>query len=190
MSHKHFCEVTGHFWECEGTALRPLAGDTEPSVCMCDTCQVPMEEGDHSGCMIELLACPEHKDEELRAVQENSDDNSDQVLVCPLDNVCLGCRLPMNTHDYQQCMGTSRRKAPVTIQYEPPSPVPHCECGCADADPENVVAWCMWCDHVYVDYTAVTEDQHFARHCPDAPQALKDSARVRQDKPEKHAEEE
>jgi hypothetical protein len=46
--------------------MRPLTGDTEPSICMCDSCQVPMEEGDHSGCMIELLACPEHMDEQLR----------------------------------------------------------------------------------------------------------------------------
>ncbi len=66
MSHKHFCDFAGHFWECAGTAIRPLAGDTEPSVCMCDRCQVPMEQGDHSGCMIELLACPEHMDEQLR----------------------------------------------------------------------------------------------------------------------------
>ena len=53
-------------WDCEGTALRPLVGDTEASVCMCDACHVPMEPGDHSGCMIELLACPEHVDEQLR----------------------------------------------------------------------------------------------------------------------------
>lgn len=66
MSHSHFCEVTGHAWECEGMAMRPLTGDTEPSICMCDTCQVPMEWGDHSKCMIELLACPEHMDEQLR----------------------------------------------------------------------------------------------------------------------------
>lgn len=179
MSHKHFCDVTGHQWECEGAALRPLAGDTEPSVCMCDICQVPMEFGDHSGCMIELLACPEHRDAQLRAMQENRDDNAQRVLVCPEDNVCLGCDLPMYTHDYQQCMNSSRRRAPTTIQYEPPSPVPHCECGCADADPDNVTAWCMWCAHVYVEYNSMTEDQHFAHHCPEAPQELKDSATKR-----------
>jgi hypothetical protein len=104
-----------------------------------------MEEGDHSGCMIELLACPEHMDEQLRAMQEN--------------------------RDYS---------AEVTeLQDEPLLPAPHCECGCADADPENVSGWCMWCDHVYVDYSGATEDQHFARYCPDAAQELKDSARAR-----------
>jgi hypothetical protein len=106
MSHKHFCDFTGHLWECEGMALRPLAGDTEPSVCMCDTCQVPMEFGNHSGCMVELLACPEHRDAQLRAMQENRDDKAEQVWVCPKDNVCLGCGLPTNTHDYQQCLRT------------------------------------------------------------------------------------
>jgi hypothetical protein len=149
-----------------------------------------MEEGDHSGCMIELLACPEHRDEQLRAMQKNDG----QVLVCPEDNVCLGCGLPMNTHDYEQCMNISRPKpdedseeigaadliaGAVEGQDEPLLTVPHCERGCADADPDNVGAWCMWCDHVYLDYSPTTEDQHFARYCPDAPQQLKDSAMAR-----------
>ena len=145
MSPKHWCEVTGHEWACEGTALRPLAGDVEPSICMCDICRVPMEQGDHSGCMIELLACPLHMDEQLRAMQGNR-------------------------FDYAEA---------TEVQDEPLSPAPHCACGCADADPENVTGWCLWCDHVYVDYTRTTEDQHFARYCVDAPQELKDSARAR-----------
>jgi hypothetical protein len=37
----------------------------------------------------------------------------------------------------------------------------------------------MWCDHVYVEYNPTTEDQHFAHHCPDAPQELRESARNR-----------
>jgi hypothetical protein len=37
----------------------------------------------------------------------------------------------------------------------------------------------MWCDHVYVDYNRMTEDQHFARYCPDAPHELKDIATAR-----------
>ena len=144
MSHRHFCDFAGHFWECEGTALRPLAGDTEPSVCMCETCHVPMEQGDHSGCMVELLACPEHRDEQERLMAEMS--------------------------------------AEIDAQSdEEEAALAHCECGCADAAPENVVAWCMWCDHVYGDYSAENEDQHFAHHCPNAPQALRESARKRQD---------
>jgi len=45
-----------------------LAGDTEPSVCMCLNHHVPMEEGDHSECSIELLACPAHRAEQMRAM--------------------------------------------------------------------------------------------------------------------------
>jgi hypothetical protein len=138
-----------------------------------------MEEGDHSECMIELLACPEHMDEQLGAMLGSKFDNPGQVWICPEDNICLGCGLPMNTHDYEQCRNRPRMKAPAIIQYEPPSPVPHCECGCADADPDNAVAWCMWCDHAYVEYTRSTEDQHFATDCLEAPQELKDSARKR-----------
>jgi hypothetical protein len=68
MSHKHFCDHAGHEWECEGKALRPLAGEPEPSVCICIDHQVPMEDGDHSHCTVELFACPEHRDERLRAM--------------------------------------------------------------------------------------------------------------------------
>ncbi len=75
MSHHHFCDVAGHEWECEGTALRPLAGDTEPSICMCLTHGVPMEDGDHSECSIELLACPEHREEQLRKMAEMGANN-------------------------------------------------------------------------------------------------------------------
>jgi hypothetical protein len=25
MTHRHFCDVAGHEWECEGTALRLMA---------------------------------------------------------------------------------------------------------------------------------------------------------------------
>jgi hypothetical protein len=65
VSHQHFCHVAGHYWQCEGTALR--GGDTEPSVCVC-VCGRPLEGFDHSGCQenVELLACPEHGEEQRR----------------------------------------------------------------------------------------------------------------------------
>jgi hypothetical protein len=67
--HKHWCDVRGHEWECQGTAVRPLRGDTEPTPCYCFNHQgVLMEDGDHSQCSIELLACPEHRDQQLRAM--------------------------------------------------------------------------------------------------------------------------
>ena len=70
MSHRHFCDAAGHNWYCEGEALRLNAGDTEPTTCMCVRHEVPMEEGDHSGCPVELLACPEHRDEQHRKMKE------------------------------------------------------------------------------------------------------------------------
>jgi len=60
MSHRHFCDYAGHYWECEGAALRPLSGNAGPSECICLEHQTSMEEGDHSNCPVELLACPEH----------------------------------------------------------------------------------------------------------------------------------
>jgi len=69
MAHLHWCDVAGHEWECQGYALRPLRGDTEPTPCSCLHHQSPMEDGrDHSECSIELLACPEHRDQQLLAM--------------------------------------------------------------------------------------------------------------------------
>ena len=70
MSHRHFCDAAGHDWYCDGKALRPIAGDTKPTTCMCVRHEVPMEQGDHSACPVELLACPEHRDEQQRKMNE------------------------------------------------------------------------------------------------------------------------
>ena len=66
MSHQHFCDFAGHYWECEGTAVRLFA--PEPTVCMCLDHGVPMDEGDHSACSVELLSCPEHRADQMRAM--------------------------------------------------------------------------------------------------------------------------
>ena len=55
MSHKHFCDIAGHPWQCES------------SECIC-MCQEQMEQGDHSCCPIELRACSEHDDEQFSIV--------------------------------------------------------------------------------------------------------------------------
>src|ERR1035437_9049335 len=68
MAHLHWCDVTGHEWECQGAALRPLRGDTEPTPCYCINHQTLMEDGDHCQCSIELIACEEHRDQQLRAM--------------------------------------------------------------------------------------------------------------------------
>ena len=68
MAHLHWCDVTGHEWECHGSALRPLRGDTEPTPCYCINHQTLMDDGDHSQCSIELIACPEHSAQQLLAM--------------------------------------------------------------------------------------------------------------------------
>jgi len=78
MSHRHFCDFAGHYWNCDGTATRIFA--PEVSVCMCLTHGVPMEEGDHSECSIELLSCPEHRDDQLRAMGYEPGDMSELPL--------------------------------------------------------------------------------------------------------------
>ena len=49
--------------------MRWIAGNTEPTVCTClSHGGISMEDGDHSKCSIELLACPAHRDDQMRAM--------------------------------------------------------------------------------------------------------------------------
>ena len=66
MSHKHFCDFAGHYWDCEGAATRLFA--PESTACMCLDHGVSMEEGDHSACSVELLSCPDHRAEQMKAM--------------------------------------------------------------------------------------------------------------------------
>lgn len=66
--HRHFCDFKDHYWDCNGKAYRPLTGYAEPTICVCADHGVPMENGNHSVCTAELLACPKHCDEQLRAM--------------------------------------------------------------------------------------------------------------------------
>jgi len=56
---------------------------------------------------------------------------------------------------------------------------PNCECGCSEIDLSEVVGWCLHCDHVYVNYTPEIQDEHFAYHCPGAPQTSREAARAK-----------
>jgi hypothetical protein len=59
MGHPYFCDICGHEWECECVAVHEFVPERH-SVCICKTCGLPMNEGDHSRCPIELRACPEN----------------------------------------------------------------------------------------------------------------------------------
>ena len=56
---------------------------------------------------------------------------------------------------------------------------PHCECGCAEAETMKMAGFCLWCDHVYAEFSPKNQDLHFAKHCPGAPEQLRQSARQR-----------
>jgi len=56
MTHKHWCEIGLHEWDCDGTnAIRIWAGETEPS-----PCTPPPDDG------VEMVTCPDHREEERR----------------------------------------------------------------------------------------------------------------------------
>lgn len=55
MSHKHWCEIGSHEWDCDGTqAVRVWAGETHPT-----PCEV-LPDG------IEAVSCPAHLEADRR----------------------------------------------------------------------------------------------------------------------------
>lgn len=59
MGHKYFCEICRQEWECECVAVHDFVPE-KYSVCICKTCHLPMDEGDHRDCPVQSLTCPEH----------------------------------------------------------------------------------------------------------------------------------
>ncbi len=128
--HRHACGH-GHYWECRGTAVR--FGDSEPTVCMCLDHGVPMEQGDHGTCTMELLDCPLHRSGQAEGPgcesSERSEpiedgwqpiqvpDNFDEMVSAWVDSAepnigwCLLCDSPIRTED-DLIPGTSTHNCP------------------------------------------------------------------------------
>jgi hypothetical protein len=96
---------------------------------------------------------------------------------CSENCECI-CGLPMEGHDHSDCpvelrpcpehkpeaerqmaeaISPEADAVPIRFLDRGHSAVPHCECGCADADRSEIVGWCFWCDHVYLHYSPETE---------------------------------
>lgn len=86
MSHRHFCPATNHYWDCDGTAIRFPSEVAQPSACMCPTHpDVSVDEGDHSTCSIEVLACSgEHQSLYQKYLDETSVD-LEEILTRGMD---------------------------------------------------------------------------------------------------------
>jgi hypothetical protein len=129
VSYYHYCDVAGHRWQCNGRASGP---------CEC-FCGLPMEEGDHSECPIQLLACPKHPQSEPGQIVE-AEYNTEKLT--PI-------QFPPDT---AAKLKRSLKQA--------------ARCG----------AVCLWCGHAYREYSLQMEDEHFAYHCPNAPEKAKQDA--------------
>ena len=110
------------------------------------------------------------------------------------------CGLLMEGHDHSECpielrACTAHADGEVGASAEPESDAvqidfsilsserqqskDRCQCGCADLTPGTAVGFCLWCDHRYADYSPKIESEHFAQHCPGAPEELKESSLTR-----------
>jgi len=80
LSHRHFCDFAGHDWQCDGADSGPSAENSEPTRCICILHGTPMEDGDHSLCPVELLACPENREEQPQEMgnHESIDPSDDE----------------------------------------------------------------------------------------------------------------
>jgi hypothetical protein len=112
---------------------------------------------------------------------------------CGEDCECI-CGFPMEGNDHGECPvelrgclehAAEQQRSMAEAMSSEPDPAfvqrwherPSCECGCAEAESNEVVGWCLHCTHVYVDYNPEIEGMHFANYCPGAPDKLKKSAR-------------
>jgi hypothetical protein len=142
MSHQHFCGVAGHWWTCEGTALR--AGDAEPSVCTCLPCGLPLEDFDHSECQdpVELLACPEHR---------SADEGRTNSFLC------RGSAGQASSEEVLEVLKPDQPPPPFErfplVPIEKGDPLWHCDlcchCGCRRMPAALSGALCLHCFHEY-----------------------------------------
>jgi len=151
MSHKHFCHVEGHWWACEGMTLRP--GDTEPSLCMCLPCGMPLEGFDHSRCPdpVELVACPEHREEERRRMEEARKEYDRRADEFGFEKTDVASPAEMTLPIDEEPVRPFKRFPLVPI--EPGDPLWHCawccHCGCRRMPPKLSGGFCLHCSHVY-----------------------------------------
>jgi hypothetical protein len=118
---------------------------------------------------------------------------------CSEQCICI-CDLPMTGPDHTDCPVELRdcpehaaQQEAGLLEEEPlpeglveitsfPDPqqraVSHCQCGCDNIDASQIVGWCLWCNHVYVKWNLLIQDEHFAHHCPGAPAQSRQNAQV------------
>lgn len=134
MSHRHFCEFAGHYWDCSGDAVRLF--ESEPSVCMCIQHRVPMDEGDHSSCPVELLSCSEHRADQMRAMGYDADYTvtvqSEQAAPTfrdahgnPIVGFCIWCGRDFYTYEEHDAHAWGDTiQCPVFSEYRKKHPAP------------------------------------------------------------------
>jgi hypothetical protein len=134
------------------------SGDAKPSICKCLLCGRPLEGFDHSRCndAVELLACPEHIEEERREIEdagtrcgerasESGTGETDHSVAKAEEGETAAELIPIET------VRPFERFPLVPIG--PDDPLWHCDdcchCGCRRMPPELSGAFCMHCGHEY-----------------------------------------
>lgn len=121
----------------------------------------------------------------------------DHLFDCDEACECI-CGLPMEGNDHSDCpielracpehktewervlaepmSAEKQTEMEPLLEQQDAARLHNCECGCEEVDAAMIVGWCLHCNHVYTIYTPKLQDQHFANHCPGAPEGLKQYA--------------
>ncbi len=133
--------------------------DNEPSVCVCLPCGLPLAGFDHTGCPdpVELVACPEHRDEERRRMEQARKEDgrhaaeSDKADVTSTKEEESEAPDEMTLPIHDEPVQPFERFPLVPI--EPGDLLWHCDscchCGCRRMPPELSGGFCFHCFHEY-----------------------------------------
>jgi hypothetical protein len=135
-----------------------VRGGTEPTICICLPCGRPLEAYDHSGCNdpVELVACPEHIEEERRSSAEFRQRHGGSAAEPEAEGADAA---PAEPEQGESPAERSPEEAARPFERFPLVPIGpddrlwHCEwcchCGCRRMPPELFGGLCLHCGHVY-----------------------------------------
>ena len=136
-------------------------GEKEPSICICLPCGLPLEGFDHSKCPdpVELLACPEHREEQRRRMEEVSKKQERGAAEFGSGETDAALSKPEDSESpAEMTLPTSEEPArpferfPL-VPIEPGDPLWHCDqcchCGCRRMPRKLSGGFCLHCSHVY-----------------------------------------
>jgi hypothetical protein len=81
---------------------------------------------------------------------------------CPVELRVCPEHAPEEQRRIQEMRPCEPDRESVQQWHERLSARPHCECGCSETEMSKIVGFCLWCDHIYSEFSPKIQDLHFA----------------------------